>query len=399
MTGRVAVALNLLAPYWHEVFDALAQKGWIVRVFEATETEKNRMYKVADFSKHGFTVKRNRSISIDLSHTGTRTSVLHFQWGLYPDLVRFRPDVILSNQVTVRTLIALAYGKVHSVPVIPWMAVSPHTERNNSKFRERYRAAILRRSRCVCTNLTEGKRYLVERVGLREDRLFCVPYAVNAQRYREAADTQRPQREATRQELGLDGFTLLYVGQMIPRKGIQEMANALATLDVAESARLSLLLIGGKLSPALEHAFASTGVKYRCLPFVQPEDLIRYYAAVDAFVLPTLSDEWGIVLNEAIAAGLPVIASPYAGATTDLVQNGVNGVIADPHDPVGFANAIVSVSRLSREQLLEWREGSLQIAGQHDIKFTIDKMHEALQRAMAPDMERVSYKQKTVSIA
>lgn len=383
MNGRrLAIAVSMLSPYWHEVFDRLASLGWTVQVFVAADTEKNRFYEPADYSGYRFSVKRNRSIPIYLGATKSRSEYLHLQWGLWPDLVRFRPDVILSNQLSLRTLIAMVYGKVHSIPVVPWMAVSRKTEENNSRLRELYRGWILRHSATICTNLTEGKRYLKDNLGIREEQLFYAPYAIDVRQYNAKVVCERACREDTRRELGIRGFVLLYVGQMIGRKGIVQLGDALGTLSPANRARLSLLMVGGDLPPEGQSALDRSGVSFTSVPFVQPAELPKYYAAADAFVFPSLADEWGIVINEALASGLPIVASPHAGATADLVRDGVNGIVADPLEPSSFGDAILRISQLSELQREQWSVEALTAASDHDLDKTVEQMHMGLIRAL-----------------
>jgi glycosyltransferase involved in cell wall biosynthesis len=78
--------------------------------------------------------------------------------------------------------------------------------------------------------------------------------------------------------------------------------------------------------------------------FVDQHSLPERFAAADLFAFPTLEDPFGIVLLEAAATGLPVVASSRAGVTADLVRDGVNGLVADPDDVAGFARLLVELT-------------------------------------------------------
>ena len=82
------------------------------------------------------------------------------------------------------------------------------------------------------------------------------------------------------------------------------------------------------------------------------------YAEADVFAFPTLDDPFGIVVLEAAAAGLPVVASPFGGATLDLIEDGRNGFVIDPNDIVGWARALI---RLGEDPSLRQRLGSAPI--------------------------------------
>jgi glycosyltransferase involved in cell wall biosynthesis len=78
--------------------------------------------------------------------------------------------------------------------------------------------------------------------------------------------------------------------------------------------------------------------------FVDQDELPAYYAAADVFVFPTLEDPYGIVLLEAAASGLAVIASEHAGATLDFVEDGESGLMFDPHDEHALAELIAKLA-------------------------------------------------------
>jgi glycosyltransferase involved in cell wall biosynthesis len=134
--------------------------------------------------------------------------------------------------------------------------------------------------------------------------------------------------------------TVLTVGRLIPRKGIDRLLRAVAGVPDAdlrvaivgngpEEARLRCL--AGELRIAERVAFHG---------FVDQPDLPARYAAADIFALPTLDDPFGMVLLEAAATGLPLVASPFAGASDDLVEEGRSGFVADPDETAAWATAL-----------------------------------------------------------
>ena len=123
---------------------------------------------------------------------------------------------------------------------------------------------------------------------------------------------------------------LLFVAQLIPRKGLSRLLRALALPSLSE---LHLTVAGsGPDRDDLETMARSLdlGERVRFLGFVAQEDLSALYARHDLFVFPTLEDTFGMVTLEAMAAGLPVIASSRAGSTRDFVREGENGWICEP---------------------------------------------------------------------
>ena len=107
-----------------------------------------------------------------------------------------------------------------------------------------------------------------------------------------------------------------------------------------------LVLVGaGPDEGALKKLAQDLGVSAQVLftGYVTPEEIPQYYAAADLFVLPSYSDVWGLVVNEAMVAGLPVIVTRDVGAAEDLVEHGGNGFIVDAKDSSALAKALASL--------------------------------------------------------
>ena len=98
----------------------------------------------------------------------------------------------------------------------------------------------------------------------------------------------------------------------------------------------------GPLRADAERAAQRLGGRLRVLGHVSQQELARYLAASDATLFPTLRDCWGMVVNESLAAGVPVLGSRYAGACEELLKDGV-GRIFDPLDPADFDAALRAV--------------------------------------------------------
>jgi glycosyltransferase involved in cell wall biosynthesis len=122
--------------------------------------------------------------------------------------------------------------------------------------------------------------------------------------------------------MGAD-VTFFMCGQMIARKGLQELLAAFAKLD----ARARLLLVGREAElPVLLPALApEVRERIEYAGFQAPDALPEFFARADVFVLPSRYDGWGVVVNQALAAGLPIICSDHVGAWYDLCVEGVNG--------------------------------------------------------------------------
>jgi glycosyltransferase involved in cell wall biosynthesis len=125
----------------------------------------------------------------------------------------------------------------------------------------------------------------------------------------------------------------LFIGRLIERKGLDVLLSAFARFPGGE------LWIGGD-GPLLEVAnqAASADRRVRVLGHVEGKDLPDLYGQVDALVVPSLYEPWGLVVHEGLANGLPVIASDQVAAADDLIEPGVNGYVV----PTGSADSLAA---------------------------------------------------------
>jgi len=133
---------------------------------------------------------------------------------------------------------------------------------------------------------------------------------------------------------------VLFVGQMIPRKGVPELIEAFRAVS---NEGFGLILVGD--GPMWEKYKA----EYAKVPglfwegYRQPLELSRYYAVADALVMPSKLEVWGLVVNEAMASGLPVIATTCSGATEDLILEGETGAAYESGDTAALTRLLTSV--------------------------------------------------------
>ena len=134
-------------------------------------------------------------------------------------------------------------------------------------------------------------------------------------------------------------MTFLFCGQMIARKGVDHLLAAFATLP--ENARLLLVGREAELPQMLAALTPSVRARVRYAGFQDPEALPPFFAQADVFVLPSRHDGWGVVVNQALGAGLPIIASDHVGAAHDLLREGENGFTFSAGDANALAAAML----------------------------------------------------------
>ncbi len=132
------------------------------------------------------------------------------------------------------------------------------------------------------------------------------------------------------------GNSFEYIQRYAGKKNLDVLISAYAVYrGQSKTEVLDLVLVGGGVEEErLKDLRSKLGLE-SCVHmpgFVQYDELPQYYGLAEAFVLPSLSEQWGLVLNEAMAAGLPVLVSNQCGSAGDLVESNQNGFLFDPHE-------------------------------------------------------------------
>ena len=225
------------------------------------------------------------------------------------------------------------------------------------------------------------KEYLVS-LGLPRHRVFTGYDVVDNEYFATNAVHVRENQTAFRKELKLPEKYFLASARFVPKKNLRRLMEGYALYrSLVGPNHWKLVLLGdGPLRPelvTLRHKLELTSDIL--LPgFIQYRELPAYYALADAFVHASTTEQWGLVVNEAMAAGLPVIVSNRCGCVPDLVAEGKNGFTFDPASVKGLGKLMADMSRLSERRLEEMREESRRIiAG-----FTPAHFAKAAQRAI-----------------
>jgi glycosyltransferase involved in cell wall biosynthesis len=251
-----------------------------------------------------------RAWGISLTEWGSDERSIHINPGYAVHLLRSRPEAVITSEIGFRTAIALLYGFWTGRPIWVWWGGTKHTESHVGPFRRGLRAIAAKVVKRWISYGASSTEYLVS-LGIPEARILqiqnCVP-----------EDAYRPKPRTV--NVYSDKPVILCVSQLIRRKGIELLLMAARTLQ-AEGYRFSLVIAGeGPLRSSLEKQVENLALSnVHFLGAVDPASMPSVYAAADCLVFPTLSDVWGLVINEAILSGVPVLCSVYAGCASEIV--------------------------------------------------------------------------------
>lgn len=244
------------------------------------------------------------------------------------------PDLRSFNVVVLNSLMSLTAQWLMRVPLrnrpwIFWGERLSHPSNAAAPAWHRALTAPLNQAAAIAAIGSWAEREYRERFP--EPRHVCIPYCCDLDPFLSLPRRQRADGEVV----------FLFCGQMIARKGVDLLLQAFTQL-VREGARVRLMLVGREAELPQLLAALPTDARERIeyCGFQPPDQLAQFFARADVFVLPSRYDGWGVVVNQAIGAGLPCICSDAVGAAHDLVEDGVNGMKFCSGDTQALAAAL-----------------------------------------------------------
>lgn len=173
----------------------------------------------------------------------------------------------------------------------------------------------------------EQARQYVLHYGASPDRCFPAPHSVDNDFFASRCDEARRERGGLRREFGLpeDGVVFLFVGRFIDRKRPGLFVEAIASVSRDAPGTTALMVGDGPLRDVTQSLAQRLAAPVRFTGFLNQTEMVRAYAVSDVLVVPSTWETWGLVVNEAMACGLPAIVSDRVAAAGDLVRPGVTG--------------------------------------------------------------------------
>ncbi len=332
---RIAWLLPSAFFYWQPAISKLAQ------IFPQTTVFTGLWQGFAPGFENSFAVEvlERKVIQLTRTSTGYGNNFTYLSLNIINRLLRFKPHLIFTSSFGVWTMLALLLK-----PLAKWRVViayegsSPSVDYRGSAPRLALRRAMVKAADALITNSKAGKAYLIDILKANESNVFHQPYEVPAttalvgctkeDKHSNLHQSQRP--------------VFLFVGGIIPRKGLHLLLEACVVLQKQGYRNYTLLVVGDGAQRQELEAFSQTHELADCVKWagrVNYGNLGAYFNSADVFVLPTLEDTWGVVVLEAMALGKPVLCSKWAGAA-EMVIEGENGYLFEPQQPEELAKVM-----------------------------------------------------------
>jgi 1,2-diacylglycerol 3-alpha-glucosyltransferase len=342
MKRRLIILTEIISPYRIPLFNALAQHAEMdLHVIFLAETDPD----LRQWQIHKEEIQFSFEILPSWRRRVGRYNAL-LNWGVGVALSKATPDVILCGGYNyVASWQALLWARNRKTPFFLWSESNVQDMRRGHAVVEFLKMEFLKK----CSGFVVPGRSALEYLRAHkvdEDAIFTAPNAVDNDFFLAAAASARRDAAKWRRELALPARYFLFVGRLVREKGGFELLSAYAKLDESMRQQIGLVLVGdGACRQQLESQASSiTPGEVRFAGFAQRDRLAIYYALSEMLILPTYTDTWGLVVNEAMACGLPVIVSQVAGCAADLVKENWNGLLVTPKDVSSLTSAMRSLA-------------------------------------------------------
>jgi len=333
---KVILLTEVISPYRIPVFNEIAKCKQIeFKVFFLAETVSGRLWNV-ERENIRFDYRVLKGFKIPLPNRFP----IFFNPGIGSILRKENPDLIICGGYHHPSfLLALYYAKKFRKRFILWCESHIKSVRLKNPLADFYRNKFMSASDGF---IVPGRKSFdfIRRFEVNGKGIWIAPNAVNNDFFSRNGVTAKSR---------FPSQVILYVGRMVDSKGISVLLRAFQ--DISKSSDVGLVLVGeGKDQRKYENFCQKHNLKNVFFEgFKQQDELAHYYGLADLFVLPSIQEEWGLVLNEAAAAGLPLIATEASGAAFDLIDEGRNGFRILVGNVVALREAILKV--LSNLQL------------------------------------------------
>lgn len=314
--------------------------------------------------------------SDEFSNRGIR---IPFQKGLLTKVLSIDCDIIIAEGFFQWTPVAILKSILHKKKLLIFYERTNHTERNCPKWRFLYRSFVNKFVDGYIVNGILTKQHLMSTYKVDPDKIFtggmCADSENLATRVRMVSDELKKEFRLQLQ-IPEKALLFIFIGQLIDRKGILELLKGWSEFEKKYS-NSHLLIVGDGYKKQELLTFVSNFCDN--VTFVQHidyEKVHEYYAIADVLVMPTLEDNWSLVVPEGMATGLPIACSIYNGGYPELVKEGVNGTLFDPLDTKSVIGAL-EFFELNRTKLQDFGLASTKIEQNYSPQLTAQRILEA----------------------
>ncbi len=336
---RVLFLTNFASPYRVHFFDELG------KYMDVTVLYSDRVENVTHRNAQWFEEGKGGFHPVQLKQTmAIRDEFLCLE--VLSWLKKKYDAIIIGGYSSPTAILAMLYLRLRGIPF--YMEVDGGLIRQEGKLKYQIKRTLVSLAN---RHLSTGRwttKYLVH-YGAREDHVYHYPFSSLYEKDILTDVIPQEQKRELRAQLGIEeAHMVLAIGQFIHRKGFDVLMHAARSLDK----NTGIYIVGGEATQEYLQLREELGVQnVHFLGFQKKDRLTEFYRAADLFVLPTREDIWGLVINEAMAYGLPTITTDRCVAGLELIRDGINGYIVPVEEPGVLAEKITAVLESDMAQM------------------------------------------------
>ena len=363
---KVILITNIISPYRIPLFNYITKNGnFNFNVIVLAEKEQNREWQLAkEKIKFDYKVLPGWHLFF---RTKRRDIPIHLNSGVLKTLFHNKPDIVItSGYDSLAYWVAFFYCKIFKKKYILWDETTLLSAGGIKGLRGLLKKIIIIGTNKYIASGTKAKEYL-EYFGAKPGNIYISLDTVDVGYFYDKAIRFRSSPGFLLCRNKYPKLLLLYVGQLIKRKGVGQV---LKTLDILKDPEIGFMIVGSGPEEKKLKEFCKENKLQNIFfeGFHQQEELPKYYALADVFILPSFEEVWGLVVNEALASGLYVLCSKYTGVAYDLI-NDKNGRLFDPKD----IDSLIRLIKQTRQQIVKIKKRRDSIGEQAHNKFSIKK--------------------------
>ena len=317
---------NIPSPYRVNFFNELGKSCDLTVLFEKKfSSERDDSWKSYDLRSFKAIFLKGKSVGVAEAFC---PSVIKY-------LQKHYDHIVVTNFSDPTGILAILYLKLRNIPYeLEGDGAFPGSGKGPKEWLKRI--LIKNADRYFSTAEIHEKYY--ELYGAKKSKICRYPFTSVYKKNVLSKPVELHVKNRIRQDLDIrDKYMVLSVGQIIYRKGYDVLIKAASRL----SKNYGFYIVGGKPSQEYIELLEYLNLdNVHFIDFMCAEELAKYYEAADVFVHPTREDIWGLVINEAMAKGLPIITTDRCIAGTEMIINGKNGFIVEVGDDKAIAEAI-----------------------------------------------------------
>lgn len=368
---KILLLTNIPAPYTVDLIYYMQKhlQQYDIHVIYTSKNEDNREWSINDKKMINSIVLKSKIFKI---HGKLDNRYIHIPGNIAPVLNGINPDAVIAWEYNLAAIQSLIWCKKHDKRYISLTEGTINSEKNLWLIQKISRKVIAKHSDAFLVSGIKAREKLIS-WKVPEEKIFTELLTVDTSVFKSDVYSSQSNKNI-----------ILYVGSMVKRKGVDLLISALPYIKQDYQLRIvgngseDEIRILKKLAQELKIAD-----KIEWCGFKTGRELVSEYENATVFVLPTREDCFGLVLLEALSAGIPIVASKYADGAYDII-NDINGCLVNPYNSVEIAESIEKVLCYSKSKRMEvWNESKNILS-----KFSFDSVAQGYEQALEYALEK-----------